>query len=75
MVSSKAAGVKQNRGDDGFETFRQINSRSGPHTALTKAHRLKAIQKFPEKNNVKKHVDVPAVLAKFEDLLLNYATD
>ena len=43
----EAAGiVKMVRGDDGVESFRQLNNRFDPQTALTKSHRLKAIQKF-----------------------------
>ena len=57
-------------GDDGVEVFRQLNNRFDPHMALTKWHRLKSIQNFPGKNGVKKSIDVPAVLAKFEDILL-----
>jgi len=72
----EAAGiVKMVRGDDGVEAFRQLNNRFDPQTALTKSHRLKAIQKFPGKNGVKKNVDVPAVLARFEDLLIKYYED
>ena len=51
---------------------RQLNNRFDPHTALTKSQRPQKIQKFPGKNGVKKNIDVPAVLAKFEDLLLKY---
>ena len=51
MLESEAAGiVKRVRDDDGVEAFRQRNCRFDPMSALTKAHRLKAIQKVPEKN-------------------------
>ena len=74
MVDPEAASVvKHVLEDDGVEAFSQLISRFDPHTALTKSRRLKAIQKFPGKNKVKKNVDVPAVLAKFEDVLLRYA--
>ena len=76
MVDAEAASiVKHVREADGVEAFRQLNSRFDPHTGLTTSHRFKAIQKFPEKNKVKKNVDVPAVLARFEDYLLWYAGD
>ena len=71
-----AAGiVKMVIGDDGVEAFRQLNNRFDLQTALTKSHRLKAIQNFPGKSGVKKNVEVPAVLAKFEDMLLKYDED
>ena len=63
------------RGDDGIEAFRQLNNRFDPQTALTKSHRLKAIRKFPGKNCVKKNVEVPAMLAKFEDILFKHYED
>ena len=44
-------------------------------TALTKSHRLKAIQKFIDKSRAKKHIDVPDLLARFDDLLLRYSDD
>ena len=77
MVDSEAAGIVKHvrDDDDGIEAFRFLHCRFDPHTALTKAHRPKAIQKSPEKSMAKKNTDVPAVLAKFEDLLLNYAED
>ena len=62
-------------GDDGVKAFRQLNCRFDPQTALTKSHRLKAIQRFTEKNRAKKNTDVPSVLARFEDLLLRYHED
>ena len=51
------------------------NCRYDPVTALTKSHRLKAIQKFIEKNRGKTHTDVPDILARFDDLLLRYSDD
>ena len=44
-------------------------------TALTKSYCLKSIQKFPEKSRAKKNIDVPGVLARFEDMLLQHAED
>ena len=73
IKDSEAAGiVKMVLGDDGVEAFRQLNNRFDPHTALTKSVRLKSIQKVPGRSCVKKNTDVPAALAKFEDLLLKY---
>ena len=47
IEDSQAASIaKMVREDDGVESFRQLNKRFVPHTALTKSHRLKAIQKF-----------------------------
>ena len=72
----EAAGIaKMMRGDDGVEAFRQFNSRFDPHTASTKSHRLKAILQFREKNHVKKNVDVPSVLARFEEMFLKHVED
>ena len=71
LTDSEALGiVKHVRDDDGIEAFRQLNLRFDPMTALTKSHPLKAIQRFTDKSRAKKNVDVPAVLARFEDLLL-----
>ena len=42
---------------------------------LTKAYRLKTIQWFVEKSQVHKIMDVPLVLAKFDDLLACYYKD
>ena len=67
--------VKHVRDDDGVEAFRQLNCRYDPMTALTKSHRLKAITKFVDKNRAKKNIDVPELLARFDDLLLRYAED
>ena len=76
MVDAEAARiVKHVCEDDGVEAFRQLTCRFDPHTALTKSHRLRAIPKLPEANKAKKNTDVPAVLAKFGDLLFNYAED
>ena len=76
LSDSEALGiVKHVREDDGVEAFRQLNVRFDPMTALTKSHRLKAIQRFVDKSRAKKNVDVPAVLARFEDLLLRYSED
>ena len=51
MVDSEGAGIVKRVRDDAVEVFRQFNCRFDPHTALTKAHHLKAIQKFPEKKS------------------------
>ena len=50
--------VKPVREDDGVEAFRLLNCRYDPVTALTKSHRLKAIQRFVDKNRAKKNTDV-----------------
>ena len=64
------------RDDDGIEAFRQLNNRFDPQTALTKSHRLKQIQWFSDKNRAtKKNVEVPALLARFEDMLFRYQED
>ena len=67
--------VKHVRDDDGIEAFRQLNCRYDPVTALTKSHRLKAIQRFVDKNKAKKNTEVPDLLARFDDLLLRYHDD
>ena len=67
--------VRLVRDDDGVEAFRQLNNRFDPQTALTKSHRLKQIQKFSDKNRAKTNVEVPALLSKFEDLLVRYHED
>ena len=51
LTDSEALGiVKHVRDDDGVEAFRQLNCRYDPAMALTKSHRLKAIQRFIDKN-------------------------
>ena len=77
LTDSEALGiVKHVRDDYGIEAFRQLNLRFDPMTALsTKSYRLKAIQRFTDQNRAKKNVDVPAVLARIEDLLLKYSED
>ena len=50
--------------------FVNLNCRFDPQTALTKSYRLKAIQKLSEKNRAKKNINVPGLLARFENLLL-----
>ena len=62
--------VKHVRDDDGIKALLQMHCRFDPQTALTKSYRLKAIQKVSEKNRAKKNIDVPRVLARFDDLLL-----
>jgi hypothetical protein len=64
--------VRLVRDDDGVEAFRQLNNRFDPQTALTKSYRLKQIQKFTDNNRAKTNVEVPALLPKFEDMLLRY---
>ena len=76
IVDSEASSiVRLVRDDDGVEAFRQLNNRFDSQTALTKSHRLKQIQKFTDKNRAKKNTEVPAILAKFEDMLLRYRED
>ena len=44
-------------------------------TALTKSHRLLAIQRFVDQNKAKKNTDVPVLLARFGGLLPCYNED
>ena len=75
VEESEASGIiRLVRDEDGIEAFRQLNNRFDLQTALTKSHRLK-IQRLSEKNRAKKNVDVPALLARFEDMLTRYRED
>ena len=67
--------VKHVRDDDGLEAFRHLNCRYDPVTALTKSHRIKAIQRFVGKSRATKNTDVPDLLARFDDLRLRYSED
>ena len=65
LTDSEALGIVTHvRDDDGIEALRQLNLRFDPMTASTKSHRLKAIQRFTDKNRPKKNVDVPGAPAQ-----------
>ena len=67
--------VRLVRDDDGVEAFRQRNNRFDTQTALTKSHRLRQIQKITDNNRAKTNVEVPALLARFEDMFFIYHKD